>query len=124
MVDVTPLIRPGLNIIQKYGKAGFRIGGADHAGAIIVTADTTTPWGWDSADLAKSLQNLAGTLNDIEVLIIGTGSRGILMPPTLRQPFRDKKIAVESMDTGAACRTYNVLIAEGRLVAAALVPVS
>ena len=58
----------------------------------------------------------------IEILLIGSGAAFELAPPALRQALGARSIALECMDTGAACRTYNVLMAEDRRVAAALIP--
>ncbi|MGB1547223.1 MAG: MTH938/NDUFAF3 family protein [Alphaproteobacteria bacterium] len=59
----------------------------------------------------------------VEVLLLGTGQVTCLLPKAVRESLRAKGIAIEVMDTGAACRTYNVLATEGRLVAAALIAV-
>jgi uncharacterized protein len=59
----------------------------------------------------------------VDLLLFGQGRRMALISPALRQGIRAVGIVVEPMDTGAACRTYNVLMAEGRRVAAALIPV-
>ena len=58
----------------------------------------------------------------IEILLIGSGATFEMAPAVLRKALSARRIAVESMDTGAACRTYNVLMAEDRRVAAALIP--
>jgi uncharacterized protein len=60
----------------------------------------------------------------IEILLIGCGARAKLIEPNLLVDLKNAGIAVEPMDTGAACRTFNVLIAEDRRVAAALIPVT
>jgi uncharacterized protein len=65
----------------------------------------------------------AGAAGQIELLLLGCGPRMALIPSTLRAALRAKGIVLEPMDTGAACRTYNVLAAEGRKVAAALIAV-
>ena len=59
----------------------------------------------------------------VEVLLFGCGPRMTLVKPSLRQAIRDNGVAMDPMDTGAACRTYNILLSEGRRVAAALIPV-
>ena len=59
----------------------------------------------------------------IEILILGCGARTELVPAGLRDMLREYRIVLEAMDTGGACRTYNVLTAEDRRVAAALLPV-
>ena len=62
--------------------------------------------------------------NLADVLLLGCGPRAVLPPRALRDALRAKGLVVEPMDTGAACRTYNVLMAEDRRVAAALIPVA
>lgn len=74
---------------------------------------------WDNAlveALIKEAQEKAA-----EVIIIGCGQQVVQIPPALKQRFRDARISVDVMDTGAACRTYNVLLSEERKVMAALV---
>jgi uncharacterized protein len=58
----------------------------------------------------------------IEILLLGLGRSTTAVPASLRSALRNARIALEAMDTGAACRTYNVLVAEDRRVAAALIP--
>ena len=62
-------------------------------------------------------------LEGAELVILGTGPRLRFAPPALLQPLMKRRIGVETMDTAAACRTYNVLLAEGRRIGAALLPV-
>lgn len=125
-MDVTPLIRSDLNIIQRYNAQGFRISGKEYGGGVIVSADQVQPWAFtgDASSLTlsdfESLFPLAGT---VDVLLVGTGKTSSFLLPDLRRALKEKGLSVDVMDTGAACRTYNVLIAEGRLVAAALLPV-
>ena len=57
----------------------------------------------------------------IDLLLLGCGARMAMVPAGVRQHLRAAGVVVESMDTGAACRTYNVLMADGRRVAAALI---
>jgi uncharacterized protein len=66
----------------------------------------------------------AGRAGSVELLLIGTGARMAQIDRTLRQALRADGVVIEVMDTGAACRTYNVLMAEGRRVAAALIAVT
>ena len=123
-MDVTPLIPEGRQIIQGYSANGFRVNGQSFDGAIIVTPLQTAPWTAKSfADLTENdFEALAANANDIDVVLLGSGARGEFFPPKLRTALKQKGLTVETMDTGAACRTYNVLMAEGRRVAAALMP--
>jgi len=112
-------------IIDAYGNGGFRIGGEAVNGSILVLpGGTVVSW---SADMtALSADNFAGVLAvspPPEILLLGCGARAAFVPPPVRQRLRDAGIVIDAMGTGAACRTYNVLIAEERRVAAALIAV-
>ncbi len=124
-MDVTPLVPEGRQIIQGYSAGEFKVSGKLYQGAIIVTPTGTMPWTADSfSTLAeKDFEALAANANDIDVVLLGSGPRGEFFPPKLRDALKGRGLIVETMDTGAACRTYNVLMAEGRRVAAALLPV-
>ncbi|HEY3147221.1 MAG TPA: Mth938-like domain-containing protein [Dongiaceae bacterium] len=127
-MDVTPLIPQGRQIIDAYGEGGFRISGQRIEGSVIVFPDKVTPWavGEIGALSAGSLDavSAAGRAGSVELLLIGTGARMAQIDRTLRQALRADGVVIEVMDTGAACRTYNVLMAEGRRVAAALIAVT
>ena len=123
-MDVTPLIPAGRQVIESYGTAGFRVSGTAHAGSILVFVDSTVPWPVERLD-EVTIERLAPVLarGDIEILLLGCGRRMALVPPALRARLRQAGIVIDAMDTGAACRTYSVLLGEGRRVAAALLPV-
>ncbi len=126
-MDLTPLIPGGRQIIESYGEGRFRISGQLHTGAVLVFPDHTLAWSVMAASEA-SLDNMAAALaagrtGAVDLLLFGQGPRMLLVPQHLRQGLREAGIVLEPMDTGAACRTYNVLMAEGRRVAAALIPV-
>ena len=126
-MDVTPLIPQGKQIIDGYGEGGFRISGQRIEGSVIVFPDKVATWnvGEAGALSAGSLEavSAAGRAGTVELLLIGTGARMTRVDGALRQALRADGVVVEAMDTGAACRTYNVLLAERRRVAAALVAV-
>jgi uncharacterized protein len=126
-VDVTPLVPAGRQIIESYGDGRFRVSGTSFAGSILVFAERTVAWPVaDFAALtAASLEPLraAGIAGLVDVVLLGCGVRMGLVADSLRGPLRAAGIVLEPMDTGAACRTYNVLAAEGRRVAAALIAV-
>ena len=126
-MDVTPLIPQGKQIIDGYGEGGFRISGQRIEGSVIVFPDKVAAWnvGEAGALSAGSLEavSAAGRTGTVELLLIGTGARMTRIDGALRQALRVDGVVVEAMDTGAACRTYNVLMAEGRRVAAALIAV-
>jgi len=127
-MDVTPLIPQGKQIIEAYGEGGFRISGQRVEGSVIVFPDKVVAWAPAAAgDMsAGDLQpvSAAGQAGSVELLLIGTGARMTQIDRALRQTLRADGVVIEAMDTGAACRTYNVLMAEGRRVAAALIAVA
>ena len=110
----------GRQQIERYSAGGFRVSGVVYAGPVLVFPDQTIAW--DAA--AVSLDGLAPVVahGGIELVLIGLGRRGAPVAPALRAALKAKGIGIEAMDTGAACRTYNLLLAEDRLVAAALLP--
>jgi uncharacterized protein len=127
-MDVTPLIPQGTQIIDGYGEGGFRISGRRVEGSVIVFPGKVIAWSVSAAGeiSAGSLEavSAAGKAGTIELLLVGTGARMAQIDRTLRQSLRGDGVVIEVMDTGAACRTYNVLMAEGRRVAAALIAVT
>lgn len=123
-MDVTPLIPAGRQVIQQYRAGGFRISGKDYTGAVIVLPERTLMWPV-SGDLSlSSFDMLKGMARELDVILVGTGSAQQFIPPALRQALKQLGLNIDTMDTGAACRTYNVLMADGRRVAAALLPCS
>lgn len=122
MTDVTPLIPAGRQVVDSYGRNGFHVSGIAYAGAILVTPDVTVSWHVSSfADV--TLDSLSALFErGVEILLLGCGARMAPVPMELRVALKAKGIVVDAMDTGAACRTYNVLLAEERRVAAALLP--
>ena len=124
-MDVTPLVKPGRQIVQSYSSSRFKISGNVYETPVLVFLNDTIAW---------HVQNPADSLNeddfaqlipfqkDIDVVLLGCGEHMEFVPPALRQNLKDKGLSVEPMDTGAACRTFNVLMAEDRRVCAALFP--
>ena len=120
-MDITPLIPDGNQIIQSYASGLFRVNGKAYEEPIIVFPDKTLSWSVLGDDFEiTDFQAVFDRSDDVEVLLLGCGRSGRAVPSVFRQAFRDKGIVLEVMDSGAACRTYNVLMAEGRKVAAAL----
>jgi uncharacterized protein len=122
-MDVTPVVPGDRQVIESYGSDGFRVSGAAFAGAIIVFPDATRAWdvaAIGQVDLA-SLEPVVAR-GGVEILLIGCGRRMTQVAKELRAGLKAAGIVVDAMDTGAACRTYNVLLAEDRRVAAALLP--
>jgi uncharacterized protein len=126
-LDLTPLIPSGRQIVESYGEGRFRVTGQVYESPILVFPERTLPWPvirFADASLANLEPVLAaGRDGNVELLLLGQGAQMQLVPPDLRQALRAAGVVLEPMDTGAACRTYNVLMAEGRRIAAALIPV-
>jgi len=121
-LDVTPLVAKDRQVIESYGASGFRVSGTSYDGAIIVLPHATQPWPVTAiADISAA--SLAPVIEaGIQILLLGCGHHMQFVPPAFRQELRAHGVVIEAMDTGAACRTYNVLLAEDRRVAAALLP--
>ncbi len=123
METQVPHFAPDLQVLQGYRAGGFTVSGVRHVGSILVFPDRTLPWaigapgdldlvGFEPVRIAQPMP---------DILIVGLGADFALFPASLRQAIRAWGPVVEAMATPAACRTYNVLLAEERRVAAALI---
>jgi len=115
----------GPKIVQAYGDGGFRISGERFAQSVILLPARVVPWpvtDIGSVDLA-SLDAIATAPEAIDILLIGAGRGVPRIDSAIRQALRPRGIVIDVMDTGAACRTYNLLVSDSRLVAAALIAV-
>lgn len=121
-MDITPLVAAGRQIVQSYSGGKFRISGTVHDGAVIVFVDRTLSWVPSSPVTAADFAALIDSRGDLDVILFGAGPAVGAEGLALRRALKDAGLPVDIMDTGAACRTYNVLMAEGRRVAAALLP--
>ena len=125
-MELTPLFPVGRQVIERYGETGFRVAGAIYRGSVLVFPDRTLPWSAVSAS-DVTWESLAPVIEHggVQILLLGLGrAMGGAIPHALRNTLHAAGIALEPMNTGAACRTYNVLVAEDRHVAAALLPLS
>ena len=131
MADITPPVPQRRQLIERYGDGGFRIAGVDYAGSVLVEAERTHLWPVDTA-ARITLESLAPLTAGFHgqsggggaVMLLGTGSEPVAPDRELRSRLRALGIGLEMMDTGAACRTFNVLLAEDRAVMAALIAVT
>lgn len=116
---------PGRAEIDAYGNGGFRFADMSHRGSILCLPSGIYGWGMEESDpldadgFARILEDAAG----IEFLIVGTGNDLRPLPAALKTVFREHGISCDPMSTGAAVRTYNIMLAESRPVAAALIAV-
>lgn len=116
---------PGRAPIDAYGNGGFRFADMSHIGSILCLPSGI--YGWDVQkpdDFTKgAFDSLLNEADDIEVLLLGTGMDLVPLTKELKTIFKDRLIQTDSMSTGAAVRTFNVLLAENRAVAAGLLAV-
>ncbi len=111
---------PQHNLIQAYGPEGIVIHGQTYGESLLVGADWLhSPWGPDTAQRLV-LEHFSEALSrQPDVLLLGTGKKQVFPLPLMRA-LQDAGTPIEVMDTSAACRTYNILVAEDRVVIAAL----
>jgi len=115
---LTEIIYNDARPVDGYGPGFFRIGGQVYEGPVVVFPDGIGPWG-GYADAALLLEKSA----EIDVIFVGTGAEIAHVPADFRAALEGAGLGVEIMASPAACRTYNVLLSEGRRVALALIPV-
>jgi uncharacterized protein len=111
--------------IDAYGNGGFRFAGMSHRGSMLCLPSAMIAWDVGSMDALRP-EHLADAIaqrDHIDVLLLGTGGRQVFPTAALREICRDAGFTLEAMSTGSACRTYNILLAERRRVAAALIAV-
>ena len=125
-LDITPAVSTGTQIIQAYGDGGFRIANEAHDGSVIVFKnETIIVSAIHVGDFnPETLMAVTNRSDEIDILVIGCGEGFSRPDDTLRTHLKSHSIVMEWMDTGAACRTFNVLMTEGRRAAAALIAVT
>jgi uncharacterized protein len=114
---------PGAHVIEGYGGGGFRFGGMSHRGSILALPSGI--YAWSATNPAEiSIDSLGQLFAEpaglVEHLLVGTGVELRPLDAPLRQRLREAGIRAEPMPTGAAARTYSILLGERRRVAAAL----
>lgn len=111
--------------IDAYGNGGFRFAEARHAGSLLIVPSGMYAWAPVTVGDAKpsAFSKAFDETPGIDFLLFGTGDTRVSPEPSLTKAFLKAGIGLEVMDTGAACRTYNVLLGEGRAVAAAFLAV-
>jgi uncharacterized protein len=121
-MEFTRIPAEGRQFIQAHREGGFTIAGVRHEGSVLVLPDRTLPWPVRElgAVTLDSLAPITGAAA-IDILVLGCGAAFGQPTAELRAALRARGIVIEPMDTRAACRTFNVLLAEDRRVAAALI---
>ncbi len=124
-MDITPLITAGTQIIQRYGNGKFYISEKEYHEALLLLPHEVSRWGSEKdADYSILYEMIAARVESIEVILFGLGAEVTsLLPKEFLKKLKALGIAADVMNTGAACRTYNVLLSESRKVAAVLIPV-
>ena len=112
---------PNVNVIRSYSPEELRIGEHSIRSSCIVMADALILQ-WPPATVDDLQVSHLGPIFELrpELVLIGTGARQRFAPAGIRSAFAGRGIGIESMDLGAACRTFNILVQEERRVAAAL----
>ncbi|MGL4975036.1 MAG: Mth938-like domain-containing protein [Bosea sp. (in: a-proteobacteria)] len=131
MADGLPFVErpagfvPGRHLIDSYGAGGFRFAEMSHKGSILALPSGVQAWPVTKvAEItADVLAPVVQEADEVDFLIIGTGADIAFIPKALREELKAVGIVIEGMATPAAARTYNVLVGEGRRVAAALIAV-
>jgi len=116
---------PSPAAIEAYGNGGFRFAGMSHRGSLLCFPDGI--WAWPVEDLAgltaEALEPTFARAGALDMFLIGGGRDPFHLPEALRARFQALSLSVDAMATGAAVRTYNILLAEQRRVGAALIAV-
>jgi uncharacterized protein len=116
---------PGRAPIESYGNGGFRFADMSHRGSLLMLPSGIYGWHMVEGDplTVENFQRVFDEAADIEVLLVGTGKDIRPLPKELKARFKEHAISSDPMSTGAAVRTYNIMLAESRAVAAAFIAV-
>lgn len=116
---------PGRHTIEAYGRGGFRFADISHQGSILALPSGIHAWAAQGPPFAEAdFAQVFAEAEAIDLLFIGCGLAPAPVAPALRVRLNEARISAECLSTAAAARTFNVLLAEGRRVAAALLAVS
>lgn len=108
--------------VDRYGADGFQVSGQSYSTAIMLRADACQAWHPSHPLSLDCFAAASDFLQGCDVVLLGSGAKAAFLAPSMRAALKDMGLSVEVMDTGAACRTYNVLLGDGRKVGALLVP--
>jgi len=116
---------PGRAPIDTYGNGGFRFADMSHRGSLLCLPSGIHGWDVTSPQemAVETFERVLAEADGIEVLLVGTGLDLSLLPRPLKQALKERGVVADPMNTGAAVRTYNILLEESRAVAAALIAV-
>ena len=124
-VEIRKAHFPGRAPVESYGNGGFRFADMSHRGSLLMLPSGI--YGWDMVEgdplTVENFQRVFDEAADIEVLLVGTGKDIRPLPKELKARFKELSISSDPMSTGAAVRTFNIMLSEQRAVAAALIAV-
>jgi len=122
-MELIPIRRGDLPLVDGYGPGQFRVAGTVHNGSIILTSRGVIPWAVaDFQTLTeKSFQPLLDLSGSFEVVLLGCGPATELIHSNLKLALKAKGLVLDPMPTAAACRTYNLMLGEDRRAAACLI---
>lgn len=120
---MSQVVFDGPTAIDGYGPGGFRIAGEWIEGAVFVSPQRLTRWPVSGPPSAADFEALRGALDGVDVVLVGFGAEPRMVDAGVQDFFDRLGVGVEPMATPAACRTYNVLLNEGRRIGAALLPI-
>ena len=124
MQATTPHL-PRQVLIDAHGGGGFRFGGMSHRGSLLCLPDGI--WAWRLATPVglneDALAPVLARAGDLDFFILGTGAEPWILPEALRARFREARMSIDTMTTGPAVRTYNVMLMESRRVGAGLIAI-
>ncbi len=125
MQDITPVLKSGAKVIESYGNGSFVVSGERLSGNIIITPNSVHPLSATQIETitAADIEPILGSSEKVEILLIGGGAATEFLSEALLVKLRSNGIVAEHMSTGAAARTYNILLTEERKVAVVLIAV-
>ena len=124
-VEIRKAHFPGRAPVESYGNGGFRFADMSHRGSLLMLPSGIYGWNMVEGDplTVENFQRVFDEAADIDVLLVGTGKDIRPLPKELNARFKELSISSDPMSTGAAVRTYNIMLAESRAVAAAFIAV-
>lgn len=124
-IEIRPAHFPGRAPIDAYGNGGFRFADMSHRGSLLCLPSGIHEWAVNEPSQLniEHFSQIIAQASEIEFLLVGMGDTMRMIPKELRAALKDAGISVDPMSTGAAVRTYNIMLSESRAVAAALIAV-
>lgn len=124
-IQIRPAHFPGRAPIDAYGNGGFRFADMSHRGSLLCLPSGIHGWDVTEGDIltVEHFSKIIEQAPEIGVLLFGSGTTMRLLPPAIRSALKEAGVTLDVMNTGAAVRTYNIMLSEERPVAAAFIAV-